>query len=62
MTQKDRDRLVVLKKSKGLITQRQVAEEIGKSERHVRRLLKKLTGQGDIVFGTRIKRPALGSA
>ena len=42
MTQRDRDRLVALKKAKkGLITQRQAAEEIGQSERHVRRLLKR---------------------
>ncbi len=34
MTQRDRDRLVALKKArKGLITQRQAAEEIGQSER-----------------------------
>jgi hypothetical protein len=33
MTQQDRDRLVALKKAKkGLITQRQAAEEIGQSE------------------------------
>jgi hypothetical protein len=45
MTQQDRDRLVALKKAKkGLITQRQAAEEIGQSERHVRRLLKRLGG------------------
>jgi len=44
MTQRDRDRLVALKKAKkGLITQRQAAEEIGQSERHVRRLLKRLS-------------------
>ena len=43
MTQQDRDRLVALKKArKKLITQRQAAEEIGQSERHVRRLLVKL--------------------
>ena len=48
MTQQDRDRLVALKKAKkGLITQRQAAEEIGQSERHVRRLLKQLKGKGD---------------
>ena len=48
MTQRDRDRLVALKKAKkGLITQRQAAEEIGQSERHVRRLLKRLNGKGD---------------
>ena len=48
MTQRDRDRLVALKKAKkGLITQRQAAEEIGQSERHVRRLLDRLQGKGD---------------
>jgi transposase len=48
MTQRDRDRLVALKKArKGLITQREAAEEIGQSERHVRRLLKRLEGKGD---------------
>jgi transposase len=48
MTQRDRDRLVALKKAKkGLITQRQAAEEIGQSERHIRRLLKRLKGKGD---------------
>lgn len=48
MTQKDRDRLVALKKAKKkLITQRQAAEELGLTERHVRRLLVKLREQGD---------------
>jgi len=48
MTQRDRDRLVALKKAKkGLITQREAAEEIGQSERHVRRLLKRLRRKGD---------------
>ena len=48
MTQQDRDRLVALKKArKGLITQRQAAEEIGQSERHIRRLLKQLEARGD---------------
>jgi DNA-binding Lrp family transcriptional regulator len=48
MTQRDRDRMVALKKArKGLITQRQAAEEIGQSERHVRRLLNRLKGKGD---------------
>ena len=43
MTQKDRDRLVALKKARnGLIRQREAAAEIGQSERHVRRLLVKL--------------------
>jgi hypothetical protein len=47
MTQQDRDRLIALKKAqKGLITQRQAAEEIGQSERHIRRLLVKLK-EGD---------------
>lgn len=56
MTQQDRDRLVALKKAKkGLITQRQAAEEIGQSERHVRRLLKKIGLKGDkaLVHGLR---------
>jgi hypothetical protein len=35
------------KAKKGLVTQRQAAEEIGQSERHVRRLLKQLKGKGD---------------
>lgn len=48
MRQRDRDRLVALKKAqKGLITQRQAAEELGQSERHVRRLLNRLKGKGD---------------
>jgi len=47
MTQRDRDRLVGLKKArKGLITQRQAAEEIGHSQRHIRRLLWRLRGKG----------------
>ncbi len=51
MTQRDRDRLVALKKAKkGVITQRQAAEEIGQSERHVRRLLKELRIKGDKVI------------
>jgi transposase-like protein len=59
MTQQDRDRLVALKKAKkGLITQREAAMEIGRSERHVRRLLKKITSEGDraIVHGLRGRR------
>jgi hypothetical protein len=48
MTQAERDRLVALKKAKKkLITQQQAAEEIGVSERQVRRLLRKLKGKGD---------------
>ena len=42
MRQQDRDRLVALKKAmKGLITQRQAAEEMGQTERYNRRLLVK---------------------
>ena len=59
MTEKDRDRLVALQKAKKrLITQKAAAEEIGQSERHVRRLLKKLKGKGDavVVHGLRGRR------
>lgn len=48
MTQRDRDRLVVLKKAqKKLITQREAAEELDLTERQVRRLLVKLKESGD---------------
>ena len=48
MTQRERDRLVALNKAdKKLITQKQAAQQIGLSERHVRRLLAKLRSQGD---------------
>lgn len=48
MTQAERDRLMALKKAKKkLITQRQAAEEIGVTERQVRRLLRKLRRKGD---------------
>src|SRR5919201_6517900 len=56
MTQADRDRLVALKKAKKkLITQREAAEELGLSERHVRRLLCALKKHGDkaVVHGLR---------
>ena len=59
MTQRDRDRLIALKKAKkGLITQRQAAEEIGQTERHIRRLLVKLKNEGDqaVVHGRLGKR------
>ena len=60
MTQQDRDRLVALKKAKkGLITQRQAAEEIGQSERHVRRLLKRLKGKGGRGAPAWVARPAI---
>ena len=40
MTQAERDRLVALKRAKKkLITQKQAADEMGITERHVRRLL-----------------------
>jgi len=60
MTQRDRDRLVVLKKAqKKLITQRQAAEELQLSERQVRRLLIRLKEIGDraVVHGLR-QRPS----
>jgi hypothetical protein len=48
MTQAERDRLVALKKhKKKLITERQAAEEIGITERQVRRLPRKLRRKGD---------------
>ena len=48
MTQADRDRLVALKKAKKkLITQREAAEELGVSVRHVKRLLYALRKHGD---------------
>lgn len=56
MTQEERDRLVVLKKAeKRLITQKQAAEELGLTERHVRRLLVKLRHAGDktVIHGLR---------
>ena len=60
MTQQDRDRLVALKKAKKkLITQRQAAEELGQTERHIRRLLVKLRKQGDAaVVDARRGRPS----
>jgi hypothetical protein len=48
MTQKERDRLVALKKAKKkLITQKQAAAEVGVSERQVRCLLRSLKERGD---------------
>jgi hypothetical protein len=47
MTQAERDRLVALKKAKKkLITQQPAAEEIGVTERQVRRLLRTLRRKG----------------
>lgn len=52
MTQAERDRLVALKKAKKkLITQKQAAEELGITERHVRRLLRELKRRGDKIGG-----------
>lgn len=48
MSQKERDRLVALKKAKqGLITQKQAAADMGVSERQVRRMLVALQQRGD---------------
>ena len=48
MTQADRDPLVALKKAeKKTITQKESAEEIGITERQIRRLLRKLKSKGD---------------
>ena len=48
MTQADRGRLVTLKEArKKLITQREAAEELGLSVRHVKRLLYALKKRGD---------------
>lgn len=58
MTQADRDRLVALKKAKkGLVTQREAAEELGLSTRQVQRLLDGLRQSGDkaVVHGLRGK-------
>lgn len=56
MTQRDRDRLVTLRKVKrGGITQRQAAEELGISERQVRRLVRRLKAEWDraVIHGLR---------
>ena len=48
ITQAERDRLVALKKAKKkLITQKQAAEELGITGRHVRRLLEGLKRRGE---------------
>jgi len=48
MTQTELDHLVALKKAKKkLITLKQAAEELGITERHVRRLLRQLNRRGD---------------
>jgi transposase/transposase-like protein len=56
MTQRDRDRLVVLKKAqKKLIQQSQAAQELRISPRQVKRLLRRLREQGDqaVIHGLR---------
>jgi transposase-like protein len=56
MTQRDRDRLVALKQAhKRQITQKQAAEQMECTERHLRRLLKKLKSEGDkaVIHGLR---------
>lgn len=56
MTQADRNRLVALKKAKSKkMTQRQVADELKRSERQIRRLIRGLRKEGDkaIVHGLR---------
>ena len=58
MTQADRDRLVTFRKTKKrLITQRQAADELGVSVRHVKRLLYALKKRGDkaVIHGLRGK-------
>jgi len=48
MTQAERDRLMTLRKAKkALITRQEAAQELGVSERHVRRMLEKLKNAGD---------------
>lgn len=56
MTQADRDRLTTLRKArKRLITQREAAEELGVSVRHVKRLVYALKKRGDkaVIHGLR---------
>jgi hypothetical protein len=58
MTQAERDRLVTLRKAqKKLIQKKQAAEELGITDRHVRRLIKKLKKEGDkaVIHGLRGK-------
>src|SRR6266478_2581818 len=56
LRQRDRDRLVALRQAhKRQISQRPAAEQIGCTERHLRRLLKKLKREGDkaVIHGLR---------
>src|ERR1700730_16180788 len=59
MTQRDRDRLVVLKKAlKKLIKQSHAAQELGISARQVKRLLRAIRKKGDkaVIHGLRGRR------
>jgi biotin operon repressor len=60
MTQADRDRLVALKKAKKRrIAQREAAEELGLSVRHVKRLIYALKKHGDKAVVHRLRgRPS----
>ena len=64
MTQRERDRLVALKKAgKKLITQKQADQQIGLSERQCRRLLAKLRGEGgQAVIHAAARLPGFGPA
>jgi hypothetical protein len=63
MTLKDRDRLVVLKKAqKRLITQREAAEELRLTERHARRLLRRLINRSIDVWLQRSDGSRVGPA
>ncbi len=53
MNQAERDRLLTLKKvQKSLITQREAAEELSLSVRHVKRLMKALKSRGERLWFT----------
>ena len=60
MTQRDRDRLVVLKKAqKRLITQEQAAQELSLTTRQIKRLLRRLREEGDKAVVHRLRgRPS----
>ena len=56
MTQTDRDRLVALKKARDKkITQRQAAEELKVTERHIRRLMRAMKRGGDAALVHRLR-------
>ena len=59
MTQVDRDRLVALRKAeKKIITQKQAAEELGLSIRHVKRLVRAVKKRGDEAVVHRLRGQA----